>query len=72
MTLPDERTRAVVYTREFLRDLLDPKKTPRISREIRDRAYRCLRHYPMGYDLTLAAAAVPDTWGPCPPREDGV
>jgi hypothetical protein len=71
MTMPDERTRAVVYAREFMRDLLDPKKTPRIPRYIRERASRCLRHFPGDYDLDKAAEAVPRSWGPCPPREDG-
>lgn len=51
MTLPDERTRAIYYTKLFLRDLLDPKKTPKVSKEIRRRAYACLRHYPGLLDL---------------------
>lgn len=46
MTLPDERIAAIKNTREFLRQLLDPKKTPRIPSEIRRQAYWCLRHYP--------------------------
>lgn len=29
-----------------MRDLLDPKATPRIPREIRRRAYYALKHYP--------------------------
>ena len=32
MTLPDERSWAVVRTKWFLRSLLDPKKTPRPDR----------------------------------------
>lgn len=51
MTLPVERTQAVLRTEEFLKDLLDPKKTPRVPRQIRDRAYRCLRHYPSQYHM---------------------
>ena len=51
MTLPIERTQAVLRTEEFLKDLLDPKKTPRVPRQIRDRAYRCLRHYPSQYHM---------------------
>ncbi len=46
MTLPDERYRAIVKARDFLRDLMDPKKTPRIPKAIRHRAYWCLRHFP--------------------------
>jgi hypothetical protein len=55
MTMPDERFRAVKYAREFLYDLLDPKKTPKVPREIRQRALRVLRHYPMEHDMELAA-----------------
>lgn len=60
MTLPNERYRAIKRTEEFLVDLLDPKKTPRVPKEIRDRAYSCLRHYPGGYYLDLLATKSPD------------
>lgn len=53
MTLPDERTRAVVNTRKFLRALLDPKKTPRIPRKIRKEAYYLLKHYPNNFDFLI-------------------
>ena len=46
MTLPDQEVRALNQTREFLRELLDPKKTPRVPREIRRRASGCLHHFP--------------------------
>ena len=49
MTLPFEEKRAVNYTREFLYDLLIPSKTPRVPKEIRDRARSLLRHYPGEY-----------------------
>jgi hypothetical protein len=49
MTLPFEEKRAINYTREFLYDLLIPSKTPRVSKEIRDRARSLLRHYPAEY-----------------------
>jgi len=32
MTLPFERKRAVTNTEQFLKDLLDPQKTPRVPR----------------------------------------
>jgi len=51
MTLPIERTNAVLNTEKFLCDLLDPKKTPRVPKEIRKRAARCLRHYPSRYNM---------------------
>jgi len=55
MTLPYERTNAVNRTREFLYDLLDPKKTPRIPKEIRQRARSLLKHYPTEYDMDRAS-----------------
>jgi len=51
MTLPNERTQAIINTRRFLRELLDPKATPKVPRPIRLRALRCLRHYPNHLDL---------------------
>ena len=53
MTIASERTRAVNYTAEFLYDLLDPKRTPRVPREIRRRAAALLRHYPSRFDMEL-------------------
>lgn len=59
MTLPDERYRAVKWTEQFLQDLLDPKKTPRVPKAVRQRAYSCLRHYPGGYYLDVLATKCP-------------
>ena len=56
MTLPDERYRAVIQTRDFLRKLLDPKEAPRIPKRIREEASRCLRHYP--WDSYMQEVAV--------------
>lgn len=46
MTLPHEELHALIATRNFLYDLLDPKKTPRVPRSIRLRARRVCKHYP--------------------------
>lgn len=54
MTLPHERYRSVNQTREFLYELLDPKKTPRVPKAIRQQARHCLRHYPGAYDMERA------------------
>jgi len=51
MTLPVERTNAVLRTERFLIDLLDPKKTPRVPRAVRQEAGRLLKHYPSQYDM---------------------
>ena len=63
MTLPDERTRAVLHTEQFLHSLLDPKLTPRVPRDVRKQALRCLRHYPAAYYIETAARFVPDIFG---------
>jgi hypothetical protein len=51
MTLPAERTRAVIATREFLVKLIYPQRTPRIPRAIREQAMELLRHYPTIYEM---------------------
>jgi hypothetical protein len=61
MTVPVERTNAVIRTQKFLLDLLDPKKTPRVPRLIRQDARNLLRHYPTEFDMNMIAD-----------REDGV
>jgi hypothetical protein len=55
MTLPYERTNAVIYTEKFLLDLIDPKKTPRVPSQVRDRARSLLRHYPTEYEIETVA-----------------
>ena len=65
MTMPNERRNAVNYTRQFLVDLMDPKKTPRVPKEIREEAYRCLKHYPGEYHMEEAqkqAASIFGEW----------
>lgn len=63
MTLPDERTRSIHNTREFLRSLLDPSKTPRVPKEVRKQAYWCLKHFPSDHDMEYAADGAPDHFG---------
>lgn len=58
MTLPDERTRAISSTREFLLRLIDPKSTRRIPRDIRRVAHALLRHYPTDLDLETPATSI--------------
>ena len=64
MTVPSERTQAVLRTRRFLMDLADPKVTPRIPLRLRRQALSLLKHLPTGADLSKAAQASPDTFGP--------
>ena len=51
MTLPFERTYAVLRTREFLLSLLDPDKTPNIPTLLRQQARSLLKHYPNDFDM---------------------
>lgn len=59
MTMPNERYNAIKHAEAFLQALLDPKVTPRVPKEIRQRAYSCLRHYPGGYHLDVLATKCP-------------
>ena len=59
MTLPDERYRAVVQTEKFLREILT---TPRVPKSIKEGARHCLRHYPSGWDMKMAAEGAPDVF----------
>ena len=60
MTLPDERYRAIIYTKNFLQDLLNPKLTPKVPKQIRQRAHSLLRHFPEEFYLSMLAEARPD------------
>jgi hypothetical protein len=70
MTLPHERYNSVRRTEEFLRDLMDPKKTPRVPKEVRKQAYYCLRHYPSKYNMDVAATRTPSVFETNDPIDD--
>jgi len=63
MTMPYERRWAIKNTQIFLRDLMDPKKTPRVPSAVRKEAYRCLKHYPGEYHMEEARKAAPEVFG---------
>ncbi len=67
MTIPFERTRAVLQTRELLKRLMDSKDTPRVPRWLRGQAKLLLRHYPTVADIERVHRDVPDLFGPAPP-----
>lgn len=46
MTTPIEERNSLIYAREFLLSLLDPKQTPKVPRKIRKEAGARLRHFP--------------------------
>ncbi|WP_208457074.1 BPSL0761 family protein [Burkholderia vietnamiensis] len=63
MTMPDERTNAVIETWEFLQ-LLAASDDAASSADIREIAMRLLRHYPSDVDLDISAVALPGVWSP--------
>jgi hypothetical protein len=56
MSTFEEQQYALIRTKEFLFDLLDPKKTPKVPKHIRERASRCAKHYPIVLDMFLRHA----------------
>ena len=67
MTIPFERTRALIETKSFLLKLVDTKRLPRVPKSVRQHAEYLLRHYPSYEDIELAHKALPDYYGPVPP-----
>jgi len=63
MTLPDEERRSLIYAREFLQSLLDPRKTPKVPRKIREEARQRLRHYPGDYRINELYGIENGNWG---------
>jgi len=63
MTMPSERTKAVVETREFLQ-LLASSDDAAVGLDIREIAVRLLRHYPLDVDINTSAVALPGVWSP--------
>ena len=59
MTMPDERTRAVLWTREFLVEI---QRDDSLSASLRQRAKTMLRHFPSAGDIEVTAATMPDWW----------
>lgn len=50
MTIPVERSRAIITTETFLLDLLRGKYA-RVPKLVREEAKRCLRHYPTRFEV---------------------
>lgn len=70
MTLPDERYRAVLAAERLLKDLCDPKKTPRVPRAVRQTASSVLRHYPSKWDMDRAATSATHVFETLTPVDD--
>jgi hypothetical protein len=61
MTMPYERTKAVIETRVLLQSLASPDG-PAVPDRIRDLARQLLRHFPLDVDLDVSATALPSLW----------
>ena len=64
MTTPEERTRAVLKTRQFLVDLANSPQTSAVPEIVRQRAETLLRYYPEVADMDIAHRACAHWFGP--------
>lgn len=65
MTLPSQRARAVVLTRDFLVRLMSPylpDGLKRIPKPVRDEARSLLRHFPTLTDVAHAGSKCPEVF----------
>jgi len=63
MTLPNERTRALMNAKLFLRSLLDPRATPRVPLKVRRAARSCLKHFPAEFEIEELPKCCPKLFG---------
>jgi len=66
MTVPSERTRALIKTYELLIRLQHARATPDVPEWLREEARCLLRHYPTSSNVQLAHMALPTWFGPVP------
>jgi hypothetical protein len=69
MTTPRERTRAVLWTRDFLREMAHGEASKLPPEALRAQARALLRHFPLRGDVQLVHLALPDWFAS--PRPDG-
>jgi hypothetical protein len=63
MTIPIERRTAIKAAWDFMFDLMNPSKTPRVPLKIRKRARSVLKHYPSEWDMERAEKDFEDVFG---------
>lgn len=51
MSTPEEKLQSMISSRQFLFDLLDPKKTPKVPKAIRMTAHRLCKHLPFPCEM---------------------
>jgi hypothetical protein len=59
MTIPDERVRTVLHTKDFLEDLCSSETMPGVPDAVRQEARRLPRHYSSRMDLARASRFCP-------------
>lgn len=64
VTVPEERTRAVLQTRDFLKELATSNPKSGVPEKVRAEAIRLLRHYPSSSDIEIAHMYAPFWYGP--------
>jgi hypothetical protein len=68
VTIPLERTRALIETKQFLEQLLVPEDSPGVPDWAREQARKLLRHYPTYSNIEFAHRVLPHLYGPVPPE----
>ena len=63
MTMPDERTRSLIQTREFLIELSSAPDGALVDHDIRREAARLLRHFPDRGMLSFTHSMLPQWYG---------
>lgn len=63
MTMADERSRTVIQTGAFLKEL---RANQELAEAIRNEAHRLFRHYPSVSDIEMVATFVPSSGGRWP------
>lgn len=60
MTMPHERTRALIFARQLLEELQDRTKHPETTDQTQQEIMVTLRHFPEIRELNMLADAAPD------------
>lgn len=63
MTLPYERTRAVLSTKQLFLDILDNKPYTKTRKGLKEAVSACLRHYPWDSDMKQVIKKAPEIFG---------
>ena len=65
MSLRYEQYWSLIKTQKFLRDLFDTKTRPKTVKELKNRAYSCLRHFPFLKENGMPYFSRDQISGPC-------